>query len=144
MSGPTAGAAGRPAWATAAVAGLLVMIVWTAVIKYLVPIHWAWAERLAGREAAAPVMWDAWPLAHAAVAILIWRGHRAARAAGLAVAGVEIAVVAVKLTLYLRAPEPSLWRLLWLTNKLYVIAFFAWLLAVLLGRRGAALSAVVR
>jgi hypothetical protein len=123
----------RPRWITATVAGLLVMIVWTMVIKYVAPIHWLWAERLAGRPAAAPVMWDFWPLAHALLAALLWTRHRWAFAAGVAIAATEAAVVAVKLAAYAGAPDLSFWKLLWLSNKIYVLAFFACLLYVMLG-----------
>jgi len=110
------------------------MIVWTLVVKYLVPLHWFWAERLAGRETAtAPVMWDFWPLVHAALAVTLWRRASGAWAFGVAVAAAEIAVVATKFFFFLRAPELGFWRLLWFTNKLYVLVFFACLLAVLLG-----------
>lgn len=124
----------RPAWLVAAVAGLGVMIVWTLVVKYLVPLHWFWAERLAGGAIdRPPVMWDLWPLVHAALAAALWRRASWAWRFGVAVAAAEIAVVATKFALYLRAPDLGFWRLLWFSNKLYVIVFFAWLLAVLLG-----------
>jgi hypothetical protein len=45
----------------------------------------------------------------------------------------------MKLALFLRAPEPTFWKLLWLTNKLYVLVFFAGLLAILLGAPGRSL-----
>ena len=115
------------------------MIVWTVVVKYLAPLHWAWAERLAGREASAPVMWDAWPLVHAALAALLWTRHPRAWLAGVAVSSAEIAVVAGKLALWSRAPDTGFWTLLWLTNKLYVLAFFVALLVLLLGPGRAAL-----
>lgn len=128
------GAAPRPRWLVATVAGLGVMIVWTLVVKYLAPLHWYWAERLAGREiAGAPVMWDLWPLAHAAMAVGLWRGARWAWPFGVAVSAVEVAVVATKFYLYLRAPQLDFWRLLWFSNKVYVIVFFACALYVLLG-----------
>jgi hypothetical protein len=138
---PPARAGERPRWLVAAVGGLLVLVVWTLVVKYLVPLHWAWAERLAGRPASAPVMWDAWPLVHAALAALLWTRHPWAWLAGVAVAGAEIVVVAVKLALWASAPDAGFWKLLWLTNKLYVLAFFAALLALLLGPGRAALCA---
>jgi hypothetical protein len=123
-----------PRWLPAAVLGLVVLIVWTVTIKYLVPIHWFWAERLAGRSpAAAPVMWDAWPLAHLALVYLLWTRHRLAWVAGVTISAAEIVVVATKFAFFLRAPEPTFWRLLWFTNKLYVMLFFACLLFVLLG-----------
>lgn len=120
---------------TASVFGLTVMAVWTLVIKFLAPLLWAVAERAAGREAAAPVMWDFWWVAHLALALLLWRRHRQAWVFGVVVAAVEIAIVAIKFFVYLKAPDLSFWRLLWFTNKVYVLGFFLVFLPLLL-RRG--------
>ena len=84
----------RPGWLVATVLALIVMIVWTLVIKYLSPLVWFWSERLAGRDPdALPVMWDFWPVAHAVLATALWRRSDWARPFGLAIAGVEVAVV---------------------------------------------------
>jgi hypothetical protein len=132
----------RPRWLVAAVFGLVVMMTWTVVVKYVVPLAWLAAERAAGRQpAAAPVMWDLWPLAHLALAVLLWRRHRHAWAAGVAVAAVESVIVVAKLGAYLRAPARDLWSLLWASNKVFVLLYFLWLLAVLLRRGRAAVGA---
>jgi hypothetical protein len=129
-------AAVRPAWVTASVLGLVVMATWTLVIKYLAPWLWAVSERAAGRaDATAPLMWDFWWVAHLLLAWLLWRGEALARVAGLVIAPLEIGIVAVKLALFARQPDASFWKLLWLTNKLYVLVFFGAFL-VLLWRRG--------
>lgn len=134
MTTAPAAASERPRWLVATVFGLVVMIVWTVVVKYAVPLHWAWAERLAGRDpGASRIMWDLWPLAHALLAGLLWTRHRTAWAAGVTISAVEVAVVSTKFAHFLRAPELDFWRLLWFTNKLYVLLFFACLLYVLLG-----------
>ena len=123
-------------WLTFAVFGLVVMATWTLVIKFLAPVLYSFAERAAGRDLErTPVMWDFWWAAHLGLAWLLWRRHPLARAAGVGVAAIEIVIVAVKLALYLTHPDLSFWRLLWFTNKLYVLAFFVFLLAFLLGRR---------
>jgi hypothetical protein len=138
---PTADA-GRPGWVVATVLAIVVMIVWTLVVKYLVPVVWFWSERFAGREAVAvPVMWDLWPLAHVLLAVGLWRRARGVWAYALAVAVVESGVVIVKLASYLGAPELTLWKLLWLTNKVYVLALFLCLLYVLVGPGRAPLRA---
>jgi len=129
MTRPRAG----DGWVTVAVFGLVVMTTWTLVIKYLAPALYAVAERAAGRPIeSAPYMWDFWWVAHLALAWLLWRRHPLARNAGLGVAIAEIAIVAIKLGVYLGHPDLSFWRLLWFTNKLYVLAFFLFLLVVLL------------
>jgi hypothetical protein len=131
MSAP--GAAPRPRWVTATVFGLVVMISWTLVVKYLAPLLHAASRALAGEDEPSRVMWDFWPVAHAAFAVLLWRGGRRAWEAGVTLAAVESAVVVAKFATFLRAPEWSFWKLLWFTNKVYVLAFFLCLLAVLLG-----------
>jgi hypothetical protein len=124
----------RPGWVTASVLALVVMIVWTLVIKYLAPLTWFWAERLAGSERAElPIFWDFWPLAHAAMAWGLWRRTRWAWGFGLAVSLVEVAVVGTKFALWLPAPHLGFWRLLWFVNKVYVLAVFSCLAYVLLG-----------
>ena len=122
---------------TSAVIGLVVMATWTLVIKYLAPLLYVVSERAAGRDpGAVPVMWDFWWVAHLVLAWLLWRRHPRAWAAGVAIAAAEIAIVTVKLVAYLRHPDLSFWRLLWFTNKVYVLAFFVALLFVLLRRKG--------
>ena len=127
------GASVRPAWVVGAVFGLAAMIVWTAVVKYLVPLLWsasaAWDGRPPGE--ASQVMWDFWPLTHFALALLLWRGARFAFEAALALALAEIAVVSAKFALFLRAPAWSFWKLLWFTNKVYVLLYFVVLVALL-------------
>jgi hypothetical protein len=125
----------QPAWIAFSVFGLVVMATWTLVIKFLAPLLFAAAERLAGRpEAAAPIMWDFWWVAHLALARMLWARHPLAWVAGALVAIVEIVIVAVKLALYLKAPGLSFWDLLWFTNKIYVLVFFVIFLGLLMTR----------
>ena len=132
MSAPAA----RPAWVVGAVFGLAAMIVWTAVVKYLVPLLWSASAAWDGRAAEpSHVMWDLWPLTHLALALLLWRGARFAWEAALLLALAEIAVVSAKFALFLSAPEWSFWKLLWFTNKVYVLLYFVLLVALLLLRR---------
>jgi hypothetical protein len=123
----------RPRWVTATVCGLVVMITWTLAVKYLVPLLYVASRALEGSDEPGRVMWDFWPLAHAAFAVLLWRGARYAWEAGVLLAAAESAVVIAKFARFLAAPEWSFWKLLWFTNKIYVLAFFLCLLAVLLG-----------
>jgi hypothetical protein len=131
----------RPRWLVAAVCGLVVMVTWTLVVKYLAPLAWFVAERAAGRAPeAVPVMWDFWPLAHLALAALLWRRHPWALRVGIAVGAAEWLIVVLKLAVYLAEPARDFWSLLWASNKLYVLAYFTWLLALLLRRGRAALG----
>ena len=129
-----------PGWVVVSVFALVVMATWTLVVKFLAPAAWFAAERAAGRAAAGPpVMWDFWWIAHLALAWMLWRRDRRAWLCGVAVAAAEVVIVAVKLAAYWQRPDLSFWRLLWLTNKVYVLAFFV-LFLVLLTRPGARLA----
>jgi hypothetical protein len=131
----------RPRWIVATVFALAVMISWTLVVKYLVPGLFALALALAGEDAArlpsalagAGVMWDFWPLTHLALAVGLWRRTGWIRSYGVTLAFAESAVVVTKFVLFLRAPEWTFWKLLWFSNKVYVLIFFLCLLYVLLG-----------
>jgi len=122
-------------WITVCVFGLVVMATWTLVIKFLAPILFLVAERAAGRPlAAAPILWDFWWAAHLGLAWLLWRRHPRALPVALTVALLEAVIVLVKFVAYFRQPDLSFWRLLWLTNKIYVLAFFLLFLALLARR----------
>jgi hypothetical protein len=131
------GACGGDGFVTFSVLGLVVMATWTLVIKYLAPVLYVLSERAAGHAPeGVPVMWDFWWVAHLVLASLLWRRHPRARIAAIVIAVAEIAIVAVKFVAYLRQPDLSFWRLLWFTNKVYVLSFFIFLLIVLLRRKG--------
>ena len=120
-------------WITVCVIGLVVMATWTVVIKFLAPTLYFVAEEAAGRTPPGiPIMWDFWWVAHLSLAWLLWRRHPMAWQAGVAVSACEVVIVVVKLAFYLRRPNLSFWKLLWLTNKVYVLIFFLFMLALLL------------
>ena len=112
--------------------GLLVMTTWTLVIKFLAPLLWAYAEhRVGNTEAPVPIMWDFWWVAHLALAHLLWFRHRYAWGFALIVTVAEILVVVVKFVAYFQDPDLTFWRLLWFTNKVYVLFFFVVMLVLL-------------
>jgi len=113
------------------VLGLVVMATWTLVIKYVAPLTWAYAENQAGHSVAAPIMWDFWWVAHIWLARMFWNRHRWAWMSGLLVTVAEIVIVVVKFVGFFRDPDPEFWRLLWFTNKVYVLAYFLVLLVLL-------------
>ncbi|HWM93084.1 MAG TPA: hypothetical protein VN493_20140 [Thermoanaerobaculia bacterium] len=112
--------------------GLVVMATWTVVVKFLAPVLFYLSERYAGRPIAEPpVMWDFWWVAHLGLAWLLWHRHPLSLPAGLGIAGAESLIVIAKLVIYVRQPDLSFWGLLWLTNKVYVLSFFLFLLVYL-------------
>ena len=119
-------------WAVFSVLGLVVLATWTVVIKFLVPVLWATAAWFEGSPGVrAPIMWDFWWVMHLGLAWMIGTRSRWTVPSGLTIAAAEVAIVVVKLALFLRAPEFSFWRLLWLTNKLFVLALFVVILVLL-------------
>lgn len=112
--------------------GLVVMATWTVVVKFLAPVLFYLSERYAGRPIAEPpVMWDFWWVAHLGLAWLLWRRHPLCLPAGLGLAAAESLLAFARLVSYVRRPDLSFWGLLWLTNKVFVLGFFLFLLAYL-------------
>ena len=118
------------------VLGLVVMVTWTLIVKFLAPVLFYVAERQAGRPIAGPpVMWDFWWVAHLGIAWLLWHRLPLALLAGRGIAAAEVLIALGKLALYAGQPDLSFWGLLWLTNELYVLGFFLFLI-VYLSRSG--------
>lgn len=114
------------------VLGLVVMAAWTVIVKFLAPVLFYVAERQAGRPIAGPpVLWDFWWLAHLGIAWLLWHRLPVALLAGRGIAAAEVLIGLGKLALYLRQPDLSFWGLLWLTNRLYAVGFFVFLIVYL-------------
>jgi hypothetical protein len=118
------------------VIGLVVMVTWTLTVKFLAPVLFYLAERQAGRPLAGPpVLWDFWWVAHLGLAWLLWHRFPLALLVGRGIAAAEVLIALGQLVLWLRQPDQSFWGLLWLTNKLYVLSFFLFLI-VYLSRSG--------
>jgi hypothetical protein len=104
---------------------LIVLAAWTVTIKYLFPIAYAQAY---GLPIGAHIYWDFWWVAHLwlARALLRWKPYTWLLAVG--VSGVEIAIVVTKLSLFLAAPEWTIWTTNWFINKLFVLLCFCLML----------------
>jgi hypothetical protein len=112
---------------------LIVLAAWTVTIKFLFPIAYALAE---GAPLTAHIYWDFWWVVHLwlAWALLRWQPYTYALALGVSVA--EIAIIVMKLALFLADPEWTIWTTNWFINKLFVLACFCLLLpAVAVERR---------
>jgi hypothetical protein len=114
---------------------LCALVAWTVSIKYASPVLVARAE---GAPLATYVMWDAWPLAHLALAWSLWWPGPSTWLLALVVAVAEVLVVATKFVAFLAAPAWSPWRANWFTNKCFVIALFLAMTVWLLRSRGGA------
>jgi hypothetical protein len=104
---------------------LILLAAWTVTIKFLFPIAYALAE---GAPIGTYVYWDFWWLIHLwlAWALLRWRSYTYVLA--IAVAAIEIAIIVTKFTLFLAAPDWTIWTTNWFINKLFVLACFCLLL----------------
>ena len=76
-------------------------------------------------------MWDFWWVAHLWLARMFWHRHCWAWMSGFLVAGVEVVIVTVKFVGFFQDPDLGFWRMLWFTNKVYVLLFFVVLLVLL-------------
>jgi len=113
---------------------LIVLAAWTVTIKFLFPIAYALAY---GLPLGAHIYWDFWWVVHLwlAWALLRWRAYTFALAIG--VAAVETLIVVTKLTLFLAAPEWTIWTTNWFINKLFVLLVFCLMLPYFVLRRRA-------
>jgi hypothetical protein len=107
---------------------LFILAAWTLVIKFILPIGFALAQSV---PIGTYILWDFWWIVHIALgsSLLHWRRYTFAFA--LVVSIVEIAIVAIKLTLFLSAPQWTIWQTNWFVNKLFVLACFVLMLGFL-------------
>jgi hypothetical protein len=111
---------------------LIVLVGWTLTIKFLFPLAFAvWQGVALGTY----VYWDFWWVVHLwlALRLLHWRSYSFALAIGVSVA--EIAIVVTKLTVFLAAPEWTLWTTNWFINKLFVLLCFSLMFPYLVANR---------
>lgn len=111
---------------------LCLLAAWTLVIKFAFPVAWALVE---GAPVGTYIMWDFWWVIHLWLARALLVGQRHAPAFALAVSIVEIAIISVKFTMFLSAPEWTIWTANWFVNKLFVLACFVVMLAYFGARR---------
>jgi hypothetical protein len=102
-------------------AALGILVVWTVAIKYALPVA---AARREGVPLGTYVMWDAWPLAHLALAWTLLRPSARAWHFALGVAVAEILVVGTKFAMFLSNPHWTFWTTHWFVNKCAVLALF--------------------
>jgi hypothetical protein len=104
---------------------LFILAAWTLVIKYVFPLTFAVHHDL---PATTYVYLDLWPVVHVWLgwSLLRWQPHTFWFAVGVAV--VEIAIIVSKFTIFLAAPEWSIWRTNWFINKIFVLSCFVMML----------------
>lgn len=120
---------------------LFVLAAWTVTIKFAFPAAFALAE---GSPVGAYIMWDFWWAAHLWLGRALLRRARYAIALAFAMSLAEIAIVTVKLALFLDAPEWTIWTASWFVNKLFVLACFSLTLGWLAARRARASAPFAR
>lgn len=107
---------------------LFVLAAWTLIIKFVFPVAFAAAQGIA---LTAYVYWDFWWIIHIWLGWALLEQPAYTRRLALVTSVVEIGIITVKLTLFLRAPEWNIWQTNWFINKLFVLACFVMLLGVL-------------
>ena len=119
---------------------LIVLAAWTLTIKFLFPLAFAFKQ---GVALGTYVYWDFWWVVHLwlALRLLHWRSYSFALATGVSVA--EIAIVVTKLTVFLAAPEWTLWTTNWFINKLFVLLCFSLMLPYMVANRRLLLGRLV-
>jgi hypothetical protein len=127
---------------------LCMLASWTIAIKFINPLCFAWAEYQRTGNAHTPyIMWDFWWVPHILLAVWLWQRRLYAWEFGIVVSIVEIFIIVTKFIFYLRdpmalrfahvpSPPPPLldtfFTNTWFINKIFVLAFFIFLLIQLL------------
>lgn len=138
MPGLTHSSPSRPAasgWIPFLAHFLIILSVWTVVIKYLFPIAYAAAH---GLPLSTHVFWDLWPLAHIwlAWALLRWQPYTSLLA--ITMSAIEIVIIVTLFQRFLSGPDPqwTIWRTNWFINKVFVVSCFFLILGTFLFCRG--------
>ncbi|MCY0965406.1 hypothetical protein [Parathalassolituus penaei] len=104
---------------------LILVAVWSVLIKYLFPIAYALNYQLHWYEY---VQWDAWPLIHAWLGWSLLTRRPNVLAVALLVAVLELAIIATKLAMFFAAPEWTIWQTNWMINKVFLFGLFSTIL----------------
>ena len=104
---------------------LILLAAWTLTVKFVFPMVFSAFE---GTALSTHVYWDFWWVVHLWLAWALLRWPPYAPLLGIGVATVEILIILTKLSLFLAAPEWTIWTTNWFINKLFVLACFLMML----------------
>ena len=110
---------------------LFVLASWTLVIKFALPLVFAWNEQV---PLDTYIMWDFWWIIHIWLgwALLYWQRYTYWLAVFVSI--IEIAIISVKFSVFFRDPNWTIWTANWFVNKLFVITCFILVLSYFLAR----------
>ena len=111
---------------------LVLLAMWTLVIKFIFPLAY---DNAYGHAPGTHIMWDFWWVAHLILAWYLTHWRNFTYRLALVICVVEIVIIVVKFYTFFGAPEWTIWRTNWFINKVFVLACFIALLAVLLRYR---------
>lgn len=100
---------------------LFILAAWTLTIKFVFPMAYAFAF---GLPISAHIYWDFWWVVHLWLGWALLKRPRYTFALALAVSVIEIIIVVTKLSIFLSAPDWSIWSTNWFINKAFVLACF--------------------
>lgn len=105
---------------------------YTVLIKYLLPILWAWRKQVALHSYI--YFWDAWWVAHILVGAGLARRKKGIWFWAFALSVSEIIIIGTKFVLYWRSPDLDFWHVNWFVNKSFLLVYF-WALLIWLCRK---------
>ena len=111
---------------------LFILASWTLVIKFVLPLVFAWYEEVPLDKY---VMWDFWWVVHIWLgwALLYWQRYTYVLAVFVSI--IEITIISVKFNLFFGYPNWNIWTANWFVNKLFVISCFVLMLCYFLIQR---------
>ncbi len=104
---------------------LFILAAWTLTIKFLFPMGYALAQ---GLPLDTHIYWDFWWVVHLWLGWALLKRARYTFSLALVVSVAEIIIVVTKFTMFLAAPDWTIWSTNWFINKLFVLACFTLLL----------------
>ena len=100
---------------------LFILASWTLVIKFVLPLVFAWYEEVPLDKY---VMWDFWWVAHLWLAWAFLVQWRYLYPVAYIISVLEILIISFKFYFFLGNPDWTIWTTNWFINKVFVLSCF--------------------
>lgn len=105
---------------------LFILAAWTLTIKFFFPMGYAISH---GLPLGTHIYWDFWWVIHLWLGWALLKRPRYTFPLAIVVSVAEVLIVVTKFTIFLAAPDWTIWSTNWFINKVFVLACFTLLLS---------------